>query len=296
MSDSFAAWLHQAGRRPLLTHQEVMIHARSVQGWLAGDIPERIGQRSMNRLIECNMRLVVNVFRRKFSYINTTDRRALDLLQDGVLGLRHAITKFDPARGYRFSTYAVNWIYKYMDDSVRGSRMVRLSADCQSLAMSARRKSAAYMAEHGKPPSYEWLAEALNKPVKTVKTYLEAHDQMGSVCSLNKAIHDPSIDELELMNIIPSPEPYDMAADRQGEKLNQVLQIIMSGSGLTDREKELIAGRFLNSNGPDSWSSLEKETGVNQRNAPAMVKRALARCTKTAEKYGLDLEDILSAS
>lgn len=294
MSDSFALWLELAGRRPLLSEQEVTLHTRTIQSWLAGDVPQRIGKRSMDRMIESNLRLVIMVFRRKFSFISTYDRRAQDVLQDGALGLRHALLKFDPARGYKFSTYAYNWIYKYMDDSVRSAKLIRLSADCQSTVMSARRRIASYTAEHGKPPTIKWIAESLNRQPSTVKFYLDCDQTMGNVASLNNKCSGDD-DKSEVIVLLEAEPEYDLEADSQGEKLNQVLQIIMSGAGLTDIEKHLISGRFLNNNGPQTWSSLERETGVKQRSAPLMVQKALKRVAKTAERYNLDIEQMLSA-
>lgn len=292
MTDTFASWLNAAGRRPLLSEAEVLTHCRAIQGWLAGDIPERIGRRSLNRMIECNLRLVVNVYRRKFAYIGSHDKRALDALQEGALGLRHAITKFDPARGYKFSTYAVNWIYKYMDDGIRLARPVRLSADCQCVVITAKKLTAQYVSKHGRAPSKDWLASQIkSKPVDTVKFYLDRYEKFGQLASLDKSTNDE--DSTSFAEMIPARDSYDMELDKRSETLDQVLQVIMSGAGLSDVEKELVYGRFLNANGPTAWTTLERETGINARNAPVAVERCLKRCAATAKKYNLDLSEIL---
>ena len=103
---------------PLLTHEEELLLGRSVQQWLALEIegsptPEqkriiRRGQKAKERMFNANLRLVVSIAKRYTRAV--TKLELADLIQEGCIGLNRAIEKFDPARGYKFSTYSYWWI------------------------------------------------------------------------------------------------------------------------------------------------------------------------------------------
>ena len=108
MSDSMNHWLDAAGRYPLLSTEETLELARKVQS-----TEGKQRTKAINKLCEHNLRLVVNVVKqvvKKRVDIRMGDERCMDFLQLGYFGLRRAVEKFDPARGYKFSTYAVPWI------------------------------------------------------------------------------------------------------------------------------------------------------------------------------------------
>jgi RNA polymerase sigma factor (sigma-70 family) len=105
-------WLQAARRFPLLTADEELVLARQVQAWLQHPAPcprpiERRGQRARRRMIEANLRLVHSGWLRYGAHLPI---EPIDLLQEGAIGLARAVEKFDPARGYKFSTYAYWWI------------------------------------------------------------------------------------------------------------------------------------------------------------------------------------------
>jgi len=148
MPDATGAWFEAAGRVPLLTHREELELGRLVQArqqWPDGPdaaptLVRRRGLRARERMVTANLRLVVAQGRKYWPRARRAGYEMSDLLQEGVLGLQRGAEKFDPSRGYKFSTYAVPWIKQAMGrmldhqgGAVRlpaavGSAMTRLQA------------------------------------------------------------------------------------------------------------------------------------------------------------------------
>lgn len=133
---SIDEWLNAANRFPLLTAEEELLLARQVQVWLIHPPPvpapvERRGQRARRRMIEANLRLVHNCWKRYGSQLPTDP---VDLLQEGAIGLARAVEKFNPAKGYKFSTYAYWWIRQAMGRvGQRGGGAIRLPSTVSEL-------------------------------------------------------------------------------------------------------------------------------------------------------------------
>jgi RNA polymerase sigma factor (sigma-70 family) len=119
MTDSIRDYLNLISRYPLLTATQEIELSRQVQDMLAitAEHPTKIEQRIIKRgrkaqdtLINCNLRLVVHIAKRYTKRLNGNNMELLDLIQEGTFGLHRATEKFDPARGYKFSTYSYWWI------------------------------------------------------------------------------------------------------------------------------------------------------------------------------------------
>ena len=114
MSDAFGDYLRTIGRIPMLTPAEELHLAVVVQEWLTHPHPdevlERRGRRAMKRMVTANLRLVVSACRPHQQRVQHQGLDPIDLVQAGNLGLIRAVERFDPTRGYRFSTYAYWWI------------------------------------------------------------------------------------------------------------------------------------------------------------------------------------------
>lgn len=114
MSDILGDYLKTIGRIPLLSVEEELHHGRLVRVWLDQAEPskavERRGRRALDRMVNANLRLVVSVVSKYRNRIRGNCIDMMDLIQAGNLGLIRAVEKFDPSRGYRFSTYGYWWI------------------------------------------------------------------------------------------------------------------------------------------------------------------------------------------
>ena len=109
MSDSFGDYLKSIGRIPVLTPAEEVHLGTLVRSWQDHSEPSvalvRRGRRALERMVSANLRLVVAVVMRQNRRIQHLNHDPLDLIQAGNLGLIRAVEKFDPSRGYKFSTY-----------------------------------------------------------------------------------------------------------------------------------------------------------------------------------------------
>jgi len=120
--DAATQWMNGAGRMPLLTHREELELGRLVRAWqdwpggvdAAPALVRRRGLRARERMVTANLRLVVAQSRRYWPRARMMGFELPDLLQEGAVGLQRAAEKFDPTRGYKFSTYGVPWIRQAM--------------------------------------------------------------------------------------------------------------------------------------------------------------------------------------
>ena len=200
-SDALGDYLAALGRVPLLTAAEELHLSSIVQEWLQHPAPaaalERRGRRAKNRMVQANLRLVVAITRRYGHLAND----ALDLIQSGNLGLVRAVEKFDPTRGYKFSTYAFWWIKqgvtKYLNES---NRMIRLPGTDIDRLLKLSSISAKIQRETGRAASRAEIAAALG-----ISPY-----ELGQL--MNRASTCRSLDALvvddgrSLAELIPSPD------------------------------------------------------------------------------------------
>jgi RNA polymerase sigma factor (sigma-70 family) len=114
MSDAFGDYLRSIGRIPLLTAQEEVHMGTIVKEWMESEQPsaalQRRGRRALQRIVTANLRLVVTVALRYIRRLKHLSHDPMDLVQAGNLGLMRAAEKYDPTRGYKFSTYGYWWI------------------------------------------------------------------------------------------------------------------------------------------------------------------------------------------
>ncbi len=167
--DATQLYLGEIGYSPLLTAEEEIYFARRA---LRGDLPSR------QRMIESNLRLVVKIARR---YANR-GLFLLDLIEEGNLGLIHAVEKFDPELGFRFSTYATWWIRQTIERAIMNqTRTIRLPIHIvKELNVYLRTaRDLAHKLDH--EPSAEEIAEQLNKPVDDVNRMLQLNERITSV-------------------------------------------------------------------------------------------------------------------
>ena len=167
--DATQLYLGEIGFSPLLTAQEEVFYSRRA---LKGDKAAR------RRMIESNLRLVVKIARR---YSNR-GLALLDLVEEGNLGLIRAVEKFDPERGFRFSTYATWWIRQTIERAIMNqTRTIRLPIHVVkelNIYLRAARELA-HKLDH--EPTAEDIAKSLNKPVGDITKMLRLNERIASV-------------------------------------------------------------------------------------------------------------------
>ena len=168
--DATQLYLNEIGFSPLLTaEEEVYFSRKSLRGCEA----------SRKRMIESNLRLVVKIARR---YINR-GLTLLDLIEEGNLGLIRAVEKFDPERGFRFSTYATWWIRQTIERAIMNQDPYHPSANsCGQRTSTFYLRAARELAQKlDHEPTCEEIAEMLDKPVENVKRMMGLNERVGSI-------------------------------------------------------------------------------------------------------------------
>ncbi|SME96958.1 RNA polymerase sigma factor RpoS [Pseudogulbenkiania subflava] len=195
IADVTQIYLNDIGNNALLSPQEEQSLARLV---VQGDFEAR------QKMIEHNLRLVVNIAKR---YINR-GLALLDLIEEGNIGLMHALEKFDPERGFRFSTYATWWIRQSIERAIMNqSRTIRLPVHVIKELNVYLRASRHLESQIGREPSVEEIAQLVDKPVEDVRRVMNLNERMASLdapldidpmLSIGESIPDDQHDEPEI--------------------------------------------------------------------------------------------------
>ncbi|MDQ3812949.1 MAG: sigma-70 family RNA polymerase sigma factor, partial [Armatimonadota bacterium] len=154
LPDAVAAWVKMAQKTPLLTAaEEKELGRRIAQG----------DEESYKRMVEANLRLVITMALKQLHQGHNHSLTLADLIQEGNFGLMRAARKFDPALGYRFSTYASFWIRQAMSRAIADqAKMVRVPAHIAELTKTAYRTIALLVQALGRQPTVDELAAKLN--------------------------------------------------------------------------------------------------------------------------------------
>jgi RNA polymerase nonessential primary-like sigma factor len=225
--DSTQIYLGEIGFSPLLTAEQEVFYARLVQ---QGDKAAR------KKMIESNLRLVVKIARRYYN----RGMEFLDLIEEGNLGLLRAVEKFDPERGFRFSTYATWWIRQTIERAIMNqTRTIRLPIHVVrelNVYLSAVRE---IMKTQDREPSYQQIADVTHKSVDGVKNMLELNEH---VISLDSIVSSENNSGRPLMDAIADKHKTDPSELLEDENLIEHLE--ESLQGLNDKQREVLSRRF----------------------------------------------------
>ncbi|MGQ9426748.1 RNA polymerase sigma factor RpoS [Gilvimarinus sp. F26214L] len=275
--DATQLYLNEIGFSPLLSAEEEVYFARlSLKGCDA----------SRKRMIESNLRLVVKIARR---YVNR-GLALLDLIEEGNLGLIRAVEKFDPERGFRFSTYATWWIRQTIERAIMNqTRTIRLPIHVVkelNVYLRAARELAQKL-DH--EPSPEDIAELLDKPVEDVKRMLGLNERVTSV----DVPIGPSSDKV-LVDTIPDQNVSDPAALLQESDLSASIDDWLLE--LTEKQREVVSRRFgLRGHEMSTLEEVGREIGLTRERVRQIQVEALRRLRDILEKQGLNGEALFSA-
>ena len=202
-ADPTRLYLKEIEVSPLLTAEEEKHYSRLA---LAGDITAR------DKMIECNLRLVVKIARR---YMNR-GLALLDLIEEGNLGLIRAVEKFDPERGFRFSTYATWWIRQTIERGLMNqTRTIRLPIHVIKELNTYLRAARKLTQELNREATSEDVAKLLKKPVKDVEKMFKLADRVSSF-----DIPMGGEGERPLLDVIPDENNTDPASILQDESVH----------------------------------------------------------------------------
>lgn len=195
VADVTQIYLNDIGSNTLLTPSEELELARRV---VAGEFDAR------QKMIEHNLRLVVNIAKH---YVNR-GLALLDLIEEGNIGLMHALEKFDPERGFRFSTYATWWIRQSIERAIMNqSRTIRLPVHVIKELNIYLRAARHLESQIGREPSFEEIAHLVGKSVEEVRKVMDLNERMASLdapldidpmLSIGESIPDEQHDEPEI--------------------------------------------------------------------------------------------------
>lgn len=272
--DATQLYLGEIGFSPLLSAEEEVHFARLA---LKGDPVAR------KRMIESNLRLVVKIARR---YLNR-GLPLLDLIEEGNLGLMKSVEKFDPDRGFRFSTYATWWIRQTIERAIMNqTRTIRLPIHVVKELNVYLRAARQLTQKLDHEPSPEEIAEMVDRPLEDVQKLLGLNDKVTSVDTPmpydeNRSLLDTLADE-------NSFNPADLLTDE-----NLRLHIEQLLDQLTDNQQQVIARRFgLRGFEKATLEDVGKEIDLTRERVRQIQVEALKTLRGLLEKMGLTQEDL----
>lgn len=272
--DATYIYLNEIGFSPLLTAEEEIYFARKA---LKGDEAAR------KRMIESNLRLVVKIARR---YMNR-GLALLDLIEEGNLGLIRAVEKFDPEKGFRFSTYSTWWIRQTIERALMNqTRTVRLPIHVVKEINIYLRAARQLTQKLDREPGPEDVAEMLDQPIDVVKNMLGLNERITSVDSPS-----PYDSERSLLDTLPDEQNPDPSNLLQNTEVQQYIDTWLGQ--LTDKQCAVVERRFgLHNREVATLEEIGIELGVTRERVRQIQIEAIKRLRQILRREGHSLDSL----
>jgi RNA polymerase nonessential primary-like sigma factor len=275
LSDVTQIYLNEIGANPLLTAEEEALLARRVR---EGDFAAR------QTMIERNLRLVVNIAKH---YLNR-GIPLLDLVEEGNLGLMHALEKFDPARGFRFSTYATWWIRQNIERAIMNqSRTIRLPVHVVKELNQVLRAQRSLEASGNGEFTLEQVAQKLDKPVEEVRAILALSEHTASLDAPLEI--DPTLSIGESLADEQATAPDVRIQDSEVEELIQE----WIGT-LNEKQRLVIRHRYgLDECEVMTLEELASQLSLTRERVRQIQLEALGQLRRTVKRRGISRDELL---
>jgi RNA polymerase primary sigma factor len=261
--DSVRLYLREIGKIPLLNPQEELVLANQV---VAGD------KGAKDKMAEANMRLVVSIAKR----YSGRGLDFLDLIQEGNTGLLRAVEKFDPDKGFKFSTYATWWIRQAITRAIADqARTIRIPVHMVETINKLLRTQRRLTQELNREPSNEEIAKAMEMDVDKVEYVMKIKQD---ITSLDASVRDDDDDSVlgDFIEDTDAPSPDDAASVQLlKEQVQDILNV------LTEREQKILKMRFgLDDGKSHTLEEVGQEFSVTRERIRQIEAKALAKLRK----------------
>jgi len=296
--DLLQLYLNDIGKYPLLTRAEevslgelvlagrkaeaeLAMHGDRVDAARRAELQERlrVADDSARQFVRANLRLVVSIAKR----YQSSGLPLLDLIQEGNFGLIHAVERFDPRRGFKFSTYATWWIRQTIARGIANTgRTIRLPVHAGDQLLAIRMASTAFEVRHGRQPTAVELAAASSLPAKKVE---ELIPYLAEPMSLSDTLNDGDVELGEMVEDVGSVAPEQAAlAAMLPAQVQELLSV------LEPRERDILCLRYgLDRGKPRTLEEVGECFGLTREGVRQAELKAIAKLRRRSSRGGRDL-------
>ena len=277
LEESTQAWLRRAGKVSLLTHEQEIRIAQSIEIARArhNELDER---RAKEALILANLRLVASVARRYLGHGMPIE----DLMQEGTIGLMRAVERFNYRKGYRFSTYAIWWIRRAISRAIADqARLIRLPVHVTDTLGRINKTRGTLRERLGRMPTRAELASALNMTEEKLSDLIR-----GAVEPLSLETPIGEEGESRLADLIPAKDEHNPVSEATRGALRDELMAALDE--LTPREKDVIMLRYgLDGDEPRTLEEVGRALEVTRERVRQIESSALTKLRKRSRNRRL---------
>lgn len=263
--DSVRMYLREIGKIPLLTQEEELELANRA---LEGD------KKAKDKLAEANMRLVVSIAKR----YGGRGLDFLDLIQEGNTGLLRAVEKFDPGKGFKFSTYATWWIRQAITRAIADqARTIRIPVHMVETINKVLRTTRRLTQELNREPTNEEIAEAMGMEVDKIEYVMRIKQD---IASLDASVGRDGDDEESVLGDFVEDAERDSPEDATANQIlkEQIAEILTT---LSEREQKIIRLRFgIGGGRPHTLEEVGNEFSVTRERIRQIEAKALSKLRK----------------